>query len=72
MIVHKTVGVTEPVIAFDDDGQDFQELFPVRVVFENNFFIVAPGGDMVDGSDLRVSSLAETHAGFATDLPAGL
>jgi hypothetical protein len=48
MIVHETVGVTEPVIAFVDEGKDFEKCFPVLVIFEYGFFIAAPAGDVID------------------------
>jgi hypothetical protein len=47
MIVHETVGVTKPVIAFIDEGKDFEKCLSVMVVLEYGFFIVAPVSDMI-------------------------
>jgi hypothetical protein len=47
MIVHKAVGVTEPVVAFIDEGKDFEKCLSVLIVFEYNFFIVAPIRDVI-------------------------
>jgi hypothetical protein len=48
MIVHETVGVTKPMIAFVDEGKDFEKCLSVLVIFEYGFFIVAPAGDVID------------------------
>ena len=50
MIIHKAVGVTEPVVAFIDEGKDFEKCLSVLVVFEYGFFIVAPIGDVIHRS----------------------
>jgi hypothetical protein len=47
MIVHETVGVTKPVIAFVDEGKDFEKCLSVLIIFEYGFFIVAPAGDVI-------------------------
>jgi hypothetical protein len=47
MVVHEAVGVTQPVIAFVDEGKDFEKGLSVLVVFEYGFFIVAPVGDVI-------------------------
>ena len=50
MIVHETVGVTNPVIAFVDEGKDFEECLSVLVIFEYGFFIVAPVRDVINSA----------------------
>ena len=47
MIVHETVGVTKPVVAFVDEGKDFEKCLSVLVIVEHGFFIVAPVGDVI-------------------------
>jgi hypothetical protein len=47
MIVHEAVSVTEPVIAFVDEGKDVEKYLPVMVILEYSFFIVAPIGDVI-------------------------
>jgi hypothetical protein len=47
MIVHETVGVTKPVVAFIDEGKDFEKCLAVLVLFEYGLFIVAPVGDVI-------------------------
>ena len=50
MIVHEAIGVTEPVIAFIDEGEDFKKYLSILVVFEYGFFVVAPIGDVIHRS----------------------
>ena len=47
MIVHETESVTKPVVAFVDEGKDFEKYLSVLVIFEYGFFIVAPAGDVI-------------------------
>jgi hypothetical protein len=50
MIVHEAVGVAEPVVAFIDQGKDFEKGLSILVVFKYVFFIVAPIGDVIHRS----------------------
>ena len=50
MIVHETVGVTKPVIAFIDKGKDFEKCLSVLFIFEYGFFIVASISDMINSA----------------------
>src|SRR3990170_303714 len=50
MIVHEAVGVTEPVVAFIDEGKDFEECLSILVVLEYGFFIIATIGDVINRS----------------------
>src|SRR3990170_8202232 len=50
MIVHEAVGVTEPVVAFIDEGKDFEKCLSVLVVLEYGFFIIATIGDVINRS----------------------
>ncbi len=47
VIVHEAVSVTEPVIAFVDEGEYFEKYLPVPAIFEYSFFIVAPISDVI-------------------------
>ncbi len=47
MIVHETVSVTKPVIAFVDEGKDLEKCLSVLVIFEHGFFIVAAVGNVI-------------------------
>ncbi len=47
MIVHEAVGVTGPVVAFIDEGEDIEECFPILVVLEEGFFLVSPIGEAI-------------------------
>ncbi len=48
MIVHETVGVTKPVVAFVDEGKDFEKCLSVLVVLEYGFLVVSPIGDVIN------------------------
>jgi hypothetical protein len=47
MVVHEAVGVTQPVIAFVDEGKDFEKGLSVLVVLEYGFLVVSPIGDVI-------------------------
>jgi len=50
MIVHEAIGMAKPVVAFIDQGKDFEKGLSILVVFEYVFFIVAPIGDVIHRS----------------------
>jgi hypothetical protein len=47
MIIHKAVGVTDPMVAFDDVLDGIEEFGPILIVSEDRLLLVAPGGDMI-------------------------
>jgi hypothetical protein len=47
MIVHQAIGMTNPVKALRDLGEIVQKQFPVAVVLEDRFAIIASGGDVI-------------------------
>ena len=47
MVVHETVGMAEPVVAFTDVGEDLEECLSVMVVFEYGLFVVTSVGDVI-------------------------
>ena len=50
VIVHHTVGMTEPVISFIDMLECVQEVDPVLVVLENGLLFIAAGGEVINGA----------------------
>ncbi len=50
MVGHKTVRVTDPVIAFVYMLERIEKFLTIKVVFEDGFFPVSPGRNMVDGA----------------------
>ena len=50
MVGHEAVGVADPVVAFIDVLEGVQELEPILVGLENGLPLIAPGGDMIDGT----------------------
>jgi hypothetical protein len=48
LVVHETVGVTDPVLAFDNVLEGVQKVKPVLVALENGLSLIAPGSDVVD------------------------
>lgn len=50
MIVHKTIGVTKPVVAFIDESKDLKKCLSVLVIFEYGLFIVATVRDVINSA----------------------
>ena len=50
VVVHHTIGMTEPIIAFIDMLECVQEVHPVLFVFENGLLFIAAGCDVIDGT----------------------
>src|SRR2546427_9126074 len=48
VVVHQTVGVTQPVKSVNHLAQDLQEHFAIPIVIEDVFSGVTPGGYMVN------------------------
>ena len=48
MIIHKAVGVTDPMVAFDDVSDGIEEFGPILIVSEDWLLLVSPGGYMVN------------------------
>ncbi len=48
MIIHKAVGVTDPMVAFDDMLDGIEEVGPILIVSEDWLLLVSPGGYMVN------------------------
>ncbi len=44
----RTSRVTKPVVAFVDEGKDFEKCLSVLIIFEYGFLIVAPVGDVIN------------------------
>jgi hypothetical protein len=47
VVVHETVGVAKPVVAFIDVGKDSEKRLPVLVILKYSFFVVSPVGDVI-------------------------
>jgi hypothetical protein len=50
MVVHKAVGVTQPVITLVDMLKGVEEILAVLIVFKDSLLFVAARGDVVNGS----------------------
>jgi len=49
VIVHQTIGMTEPAIPVDDMGKPGEELHSITVVHHDILPGIPPTGDMIDG-----------------------
>lgn len=47
VIVHEAIGVTEPVVAFIDTGQNGKKGCPIVIVFKDRFLFVTTRGHVV-------------------------
>jgi len=50
MVVHETVGMTEPVVLPDSGGEDCKELLPISIIHEDFPPCISTGGDMIDST----------------------
>jgi len=48
MVGHEAVGVADPVVALIDVLEGVQEVLAVLFILENGFFLVSPGGHVID------------------------
>ena len=48
MVGHEAIGVTDPIIPFDDVLKSIQKNFPVMIIFKDRFLLIPTGSDMVD------------------------
>jgi hypothetical protein len=68
MVVHETVGVTKPVVAFVDKRKHFEKCLAVLVIFEHGFFIVAPTGDMINCAGVFYAQRTSHKSEFSRNL----
>ena len=47
VIIHEAIGVTDPVVAFIDAGQDGEKGFPVMIVFKNRLLFITAGSRVI-------------------------
>ena len=52
MVVHQTVGVAYPIIAYIDVLKGVQKVHAVLVVFENILFFITAGGNVIDSASV--------------------
>ena len=50
VIGHEAVGVADPIVALINVLEDVQEVPAVGVVLENRLFLIAPGGNVINGA----------------------
>jgi len=50
MIIHKTIGVTYPLVPFVHMVKKLQETLPVFLILEGGSLLVAPAGNVIDCS----------------------
>jgi hypothetical protein len=66
VVGHETIGMANPVVAFIDQGKDFEKSLAILVVFEYVFFIVAPIGDVIHRSGVFYAK-GTGHEGSLTE-----
>jgi hypothetical protein len=67
MVCHETVGVTDPIVALHNLGQDIQKRLAISIILVDRFPPVPPGCHVVEGSgelDAQGSGHAQSLARF--------
>ena len=62
VVVHETVGVADPIVAFIDVLKGVQEVNTILVVFEDGLFLIAAGGDVINSAGIFYAK-GTGHAG---------